>query len=74
MKSLEVTDEKAQIAFGRFDSVLNGCLHSCSKQKRKSPLLSADAVICYKDCLKIGGNTLQSLDKHLTAVYTQFFN
>ena len=74
MKNLEITDSKAQIAFGKFDATLNGCLHSCSKQKRKSSLLSSDAVICYKECLKLGHNTLQDLDNHLLSIYSQFIN
>jgi hypothetical protein len=73
-KGLEIIDSKTQIAFGKFDSVLNGCLHSCSKQKRKSPLLSSDSVVCYRECLSLARNTLKGLENHLLSTYSQFIN
>ena len=72
LKILEITDSKSQVAFGKFDTVLNGCLHSCSKQRRKSPLLSSDAVICYRECLNIGTQTLKDLEEHLVSIYSMF--
>ena len=74
MDKIKILDSKTQVAFGKFDSVLNGCLHSCSKQKRKSMILSNEAVICYKDCLTLARDTLINLENHVTSAYSSIFD
>lgn len=74
IKSLDLMDSKTQVAFGKFDSILNGCLHSCSKQKRKSSILSNEASICYKECLSMGRKSLTNMETYLISVYSQFMS
>ena len=71
-KSIKFVDFKTQVAFARFDSLLNGCLHSCTKQRRKSAELSGDVANCYNDCFNSGKLMLEDLDIHLGALYSRF--
>ena len=73
-KNIKFVDFKTQVAFARFDSVLNGCLHSCTKQRRKSAGLSGDVANCYNDCFNSGKIMLEDLDTHLGALYSRFID
>ena len=71
-RNLKFVDFRTQVAFGRFDSMLNGCLHSCTKQRRKSSVLSGDVANCYSECLNSGEQMIRNLDTHLSSVYSKF--
>jgi hypothetical protein len=69
---IRFVDMKTQVAFARFDRVVNGCFHSCTKQRRKSAGLSGDVVNCYNDCFNSAEGVLGDLDLHLNSLYSKY--
>lgn len=49
---------------------LNNCLHSCTKQKRKSAHLSGETVNCYNDCLRHSEALLNEVEETLVHNYS----
>ena len=49
---------------------LNNCLHSCTKQKRKSAHLSGETVNCYNDCLHHSEALLNEVEETLVHNYS----
>ncbi|OMJ92058.1 hypothetical protein SteCoe_5263 [Stentor coeruleus] len=74
VRSLDYVDQQTQILFGRFDAAFNSCLHSCTKQRRKSDVISADSLGCYTDCFDNAKVYLQDLDDALKRLKIQFSN
>lgn len=72
VRSLDYVDQQSQILFARFDASLNSCLHSCTKQRRKSDMISADSMGCYTECFNNSKIYLQDLDSALKRLQIQF--
>mmetsp|Transcript_18723 Transcript_18723/g.33924 ORF Transcript_18723/g.33924 Transcript_18723/m.33924 type:complete len:89 (-) Transcript_18723:858-1124(-) len=69
---LKSTSEFQQVLLGQFDAVLNQCLHSCTKQKRKSVYLNPEAAACYTECLAVSEGQIEELKAKILASYDKF--
>ncbi|CAG9326520.1 unnamed protein product [Blepharisma stoltei] len=69
---LESLKKDQEASFAQFDTALNLCFHSCTKQKRRTPYLSNEAVLCYRDCMERGKQSLIKMEAHFASLYSQY--